>query len=397
MVIRDYFAEDVPAEWRAFFDRQPEMIEYFSEIFGDYPFEAYGSVVINQPVNVGALETQTLPIYGAEAFSAPDPESIIVHELAHQWFGNSVSLSDWGDIWLSESFATYAQGLWIEEIQGGKALDNWIKTQFESVAIDFENLVVPGEPPADDLFNFNSVYTWGSLGLHSLREEIGDEDFFDSLRTYSDRFKDGNVTPEDFIEVAETVSDRELDPLIDRWFYSEELASIPKLGLYAGTDKDDTLSTGETDRSEVLAGLDGDDTLIGQASSNVLAGNAGNDLLEGNGAVNNNLFGGTGEDTIFANGETNSIVGGDGSDTIWLNGENHLVSLTTGEGRDVINNFQLGSTTFLVRDVAELSFVKGKSGTEIMQGKDLIAIVTDTIVGTFERNADTIFASSSGS
>ena len=392
--IRNYFAEGIPEAQLEAFNRQPEMIDYFSEVFGPYPFEVYGSVAIDTPVNVGALETQTLSIFGAEALASSELESVVAHELAHQWFGNSLSLSDWGDIWLNESFATYAQGLWIEESQGGtEALNSWVQNQFSTAAIDFDNLVVPGEPPADDLFNVNSVYTWSSIGLHALRQEIGDDAFFNSLRTYNERFQDGNVTPEDFIHITEEASGQELDSLFDTWFYSEELASIPELGLLAGTLGDDALTT--NDESGTLAGLDGNDTLLGNGDNNVLVGNSGDDLLTGNGAENS-IYGGTGNDTIFANGEINLIRSGDDgndSDTIWLNGTINEVYLYAGDGRDTINNFQVGSTILVVEDIAQLSFVNGVGGTEIMQGDDVLAIATNQSADVFSNNIDTIFAS----
>lgn len=96
--IRNYFAEGIPEEKLEAFNRQPEMIDYFSEIFGAYPFEVYGSAVVNTPINTGAIETQTLSVFGQETLDSPIQEEIVAHELAHQWFGNSLSLSDWGDL-----------------------------------------------------------------------------------------------------------------------------------------------------------------------------------------------------------------------------------------------------------------------------------------------------------
>jgi aminopeptidase N len=88
----------------------------------------------------------------------------------------------------------------------------------------------PGEPPPDQLFN-PGVYYWGALGLHALRLEVGDEVFFRILKTYQEQYKGGNATTGDFISVAEETSGKELSAFFDSWLYSEDIASIPSLGL----------------------------------------------------------------------------------------------------------------------------------------------------------------------
>jgi aminopeptidase N len=228
--IRNYYSSDLPEQVRKPFARQGEMLDYFSELFGPYPFGVYGSMVMNTEFE-SALENQTLSIFGIDMIDYDDVEGTeltVAHELAHQWFGDSVSVADWSDIWLNEGFATYSEGLWIEHLHGREALDEWVKSQYaDAVENSYPS---PGNPPADDLFN-DGVYVWGGLTLHALRLEIGDDAFFETLKTYFAMYKNGNATTDDFITIAKQVSGKELDGFFDRWLYGEKIPSIPDMGL----------------------------------------------------------------------------------------------------------------------------------------------------------------------
>jgi aminopeptidase N len=158
--------------------------------------------------------------------------AVIAHELSHQWFGDSVSVADWRDIWLNEGFATYAEGLWLEHEEGRSALDEWVKDLYGYVVDARSYISPPGEPPSDDLFN-GGVYDWGALTLHALRLEVGDEAFFKILKTYFGRYENGNASTDDFIAVAEEVSGKDLGAFFEGWLYSKDIAPIPSLGLKA--------------------------------------------------------------------------------------------------------------------------------------------------------------------
>ncbi|MEP7294065.1 MAG: M1 family metallopeptidase [Chloroflexota bacterium] len=231
VLIRNYYEVGLDPAVIAFFDRQDEMMSYYETVFGEYPFDVYGAVVVNTETGA-ALETQTLSIFGTDVLPVDDPDysvATVAHELAHQWFGDSVSVADWRDIWLNEGFATYAEGLWIEHDTGSEALDAWVRDLYDYVTTD-EGIVPTGSPAADDLFN-DGVYYRGGLLLHALRERIGDDPFFETLRTWAERYRDGNATTADFIALSEAVSGEDLGDFFDAWLYDEALPAIPEMEL----------------------------------------------------------------------------------------------------------------------------------------------------------------------
>lgn len=226
--IRNYYAASLSDEYREPFARQGEMLEYFGELFGPYPFDVYGSLVMDTYFGA-ALENQTMSIYGMDMVDPNDiegTEAVVAHELVHQWFGNSVSVADWSDIWLNEGFATYGEGLWIEHLKGREALEEWFDYLYGEVERYPSFFPPPGNPAANDLFNAG-VYIRGGLTLHALRLEVGDEVFFEIIRTYYDRYKDGNAYTEDFIGVAESVSGEDLSAFFDAWLYDESIPPKP--------------------------------------------------------------------------------------------------------------------------------------------------------------------------
>lgn len=226
--IRNYYAASLPEDINKPFARQGEMIDYFSELFGPYPFDVYGSLVMDTEFGA-ALENQTLSIYGIDMIDLEDiegTEAVVAHELTHQWFGDSVSVADWSDIWLNEGFATYGEALWVEYDYGKEGLNEWVTAIYNEVQAYPDFYPPPGNPAPNDLFN-GGVYLRGGLTLHALRVEVGDEAFFEILRTYHNRYKYGNATTEEFITLAEEVSGQDLKALFDAWLYDEQLPELP--------------------------------------------------------------------------------------------------------------------------------------------------------------------------
>jgi aminopeptidase N len=195
-----------------------EMINVLEEAFGPYPFDRYGIAVVDGFQH--ALENQTLSVFGRAMVDAPFFQYVHVHELAHQWFGNSVSVAQWSDIWLNEGFATFAELLWVEHLYGSGAYREEVTNRTEAAQI--AGYGAPATPLPHNLFN-GSVYQRGALVLVALRDEVGDEAFFTTLRTYTDRYATGNATTENFIAIAEEVSGQDLDGLFATWLYGEDL------------------------------------------------------------------------------------------------------------------------------------------------------------------------------
>jgi len=226
--IRNYYAATLPDNINKPFARQGEMIDYFSELFGPYPFEVYGALVMDTEFGA-ALENQTMSIFGVDMVDLDDiegTEAVVAHELVHQWFGDSVSVGDWSSIWLNEGFATYGEALWVEYDYGNAGLNDWVSSVYGEVEAFPDFYPPPGDPAPNDLFN-GGVYLRGGLTLHALRLEVGDDAFFEIVRTYYDRYKFGNAVTEDFIAVAEEISEKDLDDFFNAWLYDEQLPDLP--------------------------------------------------------------------------------------------------------------------------------------------------------------------------
>ncbi|MCG5216836.1 M1 family metallopeptidase [Streptosporangium sp. KLBMP 9127] len=193
------------------YTKSGKITDYWSTVFGPYPFSSTGGVVDDFSAGY-ALENQTKPMYGG---FDPD-EGIIAHELAHQWFGDSLSIKRWKDLWLNEGFATYAEWLWSEHT-GDRTAEQIFKGHYASTESPMW-AYPPGRAKPDDLFN-SSVYTRGGMTLHALRQRIGDDTFFKLLRTWAHDNKYGHVTTDDFVALSEKLSGKQLDDLFDAWLF----------------------------------------------------------------------------------------------------------------------------------------------------------------------------------
>jgi aminopeptidase N len=194
--------------------RTGEIADFLSTVFGPYPFDAYGGIVVADNRIRYALETQSRPVYGDAFFTQQVSDWVVAHELAHQWFGDSVSLAAWKDIWINEGFATYAEWLWNEH-DGGPSVQSAFDQEYAAT-----NWADPAyDPGIGELFG-GAVYNRGGLTVHALRREVGDDAFFKILQTWTSEKRNANATTEDFIALAERVSGKPLREFLMSWLTS---------------------------------------------------------------------------------------------------------------------------------------------------------------------------------
>lgn len=193
----------------------PSVLEWESKLFGPYPYRAAGSIVDHAPHVGYALESQSRPVYD----SAPDLATF-VHEIAHQWFGDSVALTSWKDIWLNEGFASYAEWLYDEQ-HGGDTAQETFDELYASPEDDDLWDIPPGDPGSGDHLFEDPVYDRGAMTLHQLRKAVGDAAFFRILRAWPTQHRDGHGTTEQFVRLAERESGKDLKSLFHTWLYTK--------------------------------------------------------------------------------------------------------------------------------------------------------------------------------
>ncbi len=195
----------------------PAVVDFFTSIYGPYPFNAVGAIVDSAKVVGYSLETQTKPV-----FDRMPNEATLVHELSHMWFGDSVTLTTWPDIWLHEGFATWSEWIWSEH-QGNKSAAQWFKQLLNTPATGHRLLdTSTGCPGHTCLHVQRHDLQPGRMTLEALREKIGDPTFFELMREWATQNRYGNVTTAQFISLAEQLSGMDLGPFFDVWLYQPD-------------------------------------------------------------------------------------------------------------------------------------------------------------------------------
>jgi len=198
----------------------PPILRFFEENLGPYPYEKLANV--QSATRYGGMENAAAIFYSEEAVAdGKDDTPLLAHEIAHQWYGNTVTEADWPHLWLSEGFATYLTGLYLEHARGETAFRKYMTGARKQVVKFHEKM--PDAPLVDttfsdpnELLNTNP-YQKGAWVLHMLRHEVGTETLWEGLRTYYERYRNKNASTSDFRRVMEDVSGQNLKGFFDQW------------------------------------------------------------------------------------------------------------------------------------------------------------------------------------
>jgi aminopeptidase N len=212
--VPSYVAVDPRITNRANLALIPAMVEFFSATFGPYPWDAAGAIADSASFVGYALETQTKANYDRNP-----GEGTVAHELAHEWFGNAVTLENWPDIWLHEGFATWSQWLWDEHVGRRTAQAAFDQQYARLPTSSFWTIAPAALPGAPELFT-TQVYNRGAMTLQALRVKIGDFAFFNLLRAWYAENRGGNVSTADFVAEAEQHANQQLDAFFQTWLYT---------------------------------------------------------------------------------------------------------------------------------------------------------------------------------
>ncbi|MBN1327021.1 MAG: hypothetical protein JW996_03630, partial [Candidatus Cloacimonetes bacterium] len=205
----------------------PEMMEIYTNKYGEYPFEKYGNAVTSFST-YGAMEHQTMTTLASYLITGNHTYDVVIaHELSHQWFGDCLTPLTWKDVWLSEGFATYSEAIFIEETQGYQAMLDYVNSNIQSYYLSWAggSSYTIYDPAYNSLFT-PVTYEKAASILHILRAMFGNEMFFQVLQEYFQTFQNGNIITDDFQMICENVSGLDLDQFFQQWIYQPGIPSF---------------------------------------------------------------------------------------------------------------------------------------------------------------------------
>jgi aminopeptidase N len=213
---------------------------FYSKIIGPYSYEKLANV--QSKTIFGGLENAGCIFYAENSVNGRGTaEDLMAHEIAHQWFGNSVTENDWHHIWLSEGFATYLTAVYLEKAYGKEKLDESMKSARNRVLGFYKRsqrpIIDTAVTDLMKLLNANS-YQKGSWVLHMLRRKMGDDMFWEGIRLYYEKYRNSNAGTSDFQFIMETTYKKDLSSFFKQWLYmpgQPELKITTKSGKKTGT------------------------------------------------------------------------------------------------------------------------------------------------------------------
>ncbi|MEC3977932.1 M1 family metallopeptidase [Amycolatopsis sp. H20-H5] len=220
------YAPGTSDETKAAERRLPEIIDFLSSKFGPYPVDAAGGIFLAEPIGF-SLETLSRPIYSGRAGDL----QTIVHENAHQWYGDTVAVENWKDVCLNECFASYAQWLWSEAKEGQDLNARYLAAVKKASPAFWAGKLYDMGPGNE----FTYVYSKGPLALHALRNTIGQQAFDKVIKTWNRLNHDGNASMPEFQRYTERVAHMNLQGFFDAWIYGNAKPSDQY--LYPGSLK----------------------------------------------------------------------------------------------------------------------------------------------------------------
>lgn len=221
------------------FANVPAMIAYFNDIFGPYPHQKYGHMVVPM-TTYAAMEHTTMTTFGAAYLTGnQNYESIVAHELAHQWYGNFVTPITMREVWLKESFATYSEFLWEAHHAGWQAGCDYLRDNIQQYYISWENNNGPHTifDPEYNMMFAPPTYEKSASVLHMLRLKLGNAAFFQFIQSILTAFPGGNINTAEFVALAEAASGQDLTQFFQQWIYSPGIPNANLTILHNGSDQ----------------------------------------------------------------------------------------------------------------------------------------------------------------
>jgi aminopeptidase N len=243
VAIRNAYGPEVRDKAAKAAERTPEMLQFFTQWFGKFPFSTYGVLAPNHGPSGIAFEAQTFSLFGPDMFYDPELASVVLaHELSHQWFGDWVSPASWDETWLNEGFATYAEWLWSDH-----ALGIPMSTNVEDALVHAQGYpgAAAADPGRDAMFD-HAVYERGALTLHALRLTVGDEKFAEILHRYLEEYGGKTATTKDLVDIASDVAGQDLGDFFEQWLGPGKVPELPQAPAPVGSTPPSTAAPAPT-------------------------------------------------------------------------------------------------------------------------------------------------------